>query len=143
MKKLPNSDKKNLNGNRKQGFCEEETSLREDKNSFTSSKGKKPGLPESSITPLSKAKERCLTNQTGISQASREKNPKKEANNLEGFQKAEGLQEGLHQGKTQMSQKIQMDLMNLATTKEMAQEMDLVMNPVMDQEDLKAQMTPT
>ena len=42
-----------------------------------------------------------------------------------------------------MSQKIQMDLMNLATTKEMAQEMDLVMSPVMDQEDLKAQMTQT
>ena len=143
MKKLPNSNKKSLNGNKEQGFSEEGTSLREDKNSFNSSKGKKPELPENSKNLPLKAKGRCLTNQTGISQASRERNPKKEDDNLKGSQKAEGQQEGLHQGKTQMSQKIQMNLMNLATTKEMAQEMNLVMSPVMDQEDLKAQMTQT
>lgn len=143
MKKLPNSNKKSLNGNKGQGFSEEGTSLREDKNSFNSSKGKKPELPENSKTPPLKAKGRCLTNQTGTSQASRERNPKKEDDNLKGSQKAEGQQEGLHQGKTQMSQKIQMDLMNLAATKEMAQEMNLVMSPVMDQEDLKVQMTQT
>ena len=143
IKKSPNSGKKNLNGNRRQGFSEEGTSPREDKNTFNSSRGKKPELPENSKTPPLKAKGRCPTNQTGISQASRGRNPKKEDDNLKGSQKAEGQQEGLHQGKTQMSQKIQMDLMNLAATKEKAQEMDLVMSPVMDQEDLKAQMTQT